>query len=240
MTQQYALITGASSGIGKAVAQYLAKENYHLILIARNLKKLEKTKNELAKINHQIDIQIHSIDLSNLEESYRKVTNIINSIEELAVTFNNAGIARYDTSETSLDDFKALMDTNVNGMFAVAKASALKMKKQNSGYIINLSSAAGIRAYPRAGSYAASKFAVVGFSQALMKEMANYKVKVTSICPSAIDTDMTKNFQLDNKEKLKTNDIVKTVDYLLNLGETAIIDHIVIEVRELIKDTTVL
>ncbi|MCF6767692.1 SDR family oxidoreductase [Thiotrichales bacterium 19S11-10] len=231
MKEKVALITGASSGIGKAVSNYFAKQNYKLILISKTKSKLETVKNEIQTAYPNTIIEAYAIDLSQTHQAYEQLTSIINSLNQLDVVFNNAGIARYGTSETTLYDFDCLLDTNTKGAFIVAKAAALKMKQQKSGYIINLASYAATRQTPRTGSYAASKCALVGFSNALLIELARYHIKVTTLNPSAVNTDMTKDFNIDNEDKLSTCDITNTIDYLLNLGPNAYISTIDIQMR---------
>ncbi|MCF6765271.1 SDR family oxidoreductase [Thiotrichales bacterium 19S3-7] len=231
MSKATALITGASAGIGKAVATYFAQKSYNLVLIARNEQRLEAVKEHLGKINAQINIESYSIDLGQMHQAYDKLSNIIADIDNLAIAFNNAGIARYGTSETTLGDFDDLVDINIKGAFAVAKACALKMRQQKHGYIFNLASYAAKRQLPRTGSYAASKCALVGFSNALLAEMAFHNVKVTSLCPSVIDTAMTKDFNIHNRDKLTTDDITSTIEYLLNLSANAIIPSIDIQLK---------
>ncbi|TNF69992.1 MAG: SDR family NAD(P)-dependent oxidoreductase [Gammaproteobacteria bacterium] len=231
MNRPTALITGANAGIGKAVANYFAHKSYNLVLIARDSQRLETVKQSLQTINADINIKAFSIDLGDMHQAYQQLTEIIKNIDNLSVVFNSAGIARYGTSETTLEDFDDLIDINTKGAFAVAKAAAAKMKQQQSGYIFNLASYAAKRQVPRTGSYSASKCALVGFSEALLIEMAAFNVKVTSLCPSVINTDMTKDFSIDNTDKLTTDDITSTIDYLLNLSPNAIIPSIDIQLK---------
>lgn len=114
----------------------------------------------------------------------------------------------------------------------MANAVAAFMKQQRSGYIINTSSMAGKRALPVYGIYSASKFGLLGYAEALFKELIPYGIKVTTICPSTVATDMTKDFKISGKLMIQTSDMVSTVRFLLSLGHTAAIQEIMIQCTE--------
>lgn len=134
-----------------------------------------------------------------------------------------------------------VLKTNLNGAIYVAKNVANHMKKQKSGYIINMSSIGGKTAASFAGIYAASKFGLVGYSEALMKEMSQYNVKVTTICPGMIATDMvTKNRSFPAEKMIQVNDIVKTLDYLLYLSDSSLPAEIIIYPMTFVEKSTLL
>jgi short-subunit dehydrogenase len=221
-----ALITGASGGIGKAIARYFSQKNYDLVLLARNEQKLKELKRELSLENSDINIICFKVDLLNPSEVKKATKNLFNTVSRVDVLFNGAGIAIGGTSHLSVDDFAEQMQTNVIATFAFVKAAALHMKQQQYGYIFNMASIVGKKALAVNGGYCASKFAVVGLSQALFYEMLPYGVKVTALCPGAIDTAMTNKLELPNVDKIQTKDIVQTIDYLLSLSQSAAVDSI--------------
>ncbi|WP_119342761.1 SDR family NAD(P)-dependent oxidoreductase [Facilibium subflavum] len=227
--KKHAVITGASRGIGFAVAEYFAQNNYHLTLIARDSNGLSKAKSKLQQTNHNISINSYAVDLSQGAQAYQKLQNIAQEAGEVDVVFNNAGVAKMGTLELEYDDFSHMIDVNVKGFFSVAQIFGRKLKAQNKGYIINLSSMSGKRALTRTGGYAASKFAVIGFNQALRQELAPYNVKVTAICPGMIDTDMTAQMNVDNNKKMTTRDITNAVDFLLKAGANAAVETLDIQ-----------
>ncbi|ODN42608.1 SDR family oxidoreductase [Piscirickettsia litoralis] len=219
-----AIITGASRGIDNAVARYFAIKDYNLVLIARNKQALYKVKKELKNINSEINISYYALDLADFNQSYQQLVKMVDELERIDVLVNNAGIGYTGTLDLDLADFSLMVDVNVKGLFAVAKAVGLKMKQQQHGYIINVASVSGKSASPYLGGYAATKFAVVGFNQALAKELRPFGVKVTALCPGVVATEMTKGFDFPEENKLTVDELVSSVDYLLKLGPNAVIE----------------
>ena len=233
--KKVAVITGASRGIGLSVAKYLASKNYNLALIATNQELLKRVKGLLLAQNKEgIDITTHSQDVSKVNNTKELIHKIAKDMGRLDVLFHSAGIADAGTSDLETDKFSRMQAINVHGTFSTNTAVAEIMKKQGHGYIINVSSMSGIRGLARNGGYAMSKFAVTGWSEALMKELVGCNVKVTAICPSVIDTDLTKNFDLSNDNKIQCSDVVKTVEYLLSLSPQVSIDKVAIQCSALI------
>jgi len=237
VARKIAIVTGASSGIGKAVAIYLAEQNYHVALIARSKEKLETVLNE---INHSGYLaEMHCLDVSNSEKVSSTIQKIIKNHGRIDLLFNNAGILKHGTTEISDRDLNELLMINLNGAIFVAKNVAVQMKKQKYGYIINVSSIGGKVAASFAGGYAASKFGLSGYSEALTKDMSLYGVKVTNLCPAMIATGMVtgdRNFK--SEEMVQIDDIIKTVDYLLNLSGAALPTEIIISSMPFIKEIT--
>lgn len=231
-----AIITGASRGIGYAAAEYFAKENYDLVLLARNEKLLNEVAESIHKnINDQIKITTKSIDVSDTTQVSTTMSEILSNLKRVDVLFNSAGVFKTGTSDANPSDFSDVLDINVKGIFNIIHSVVPTMKKQRSGYIFNLSSMAGKRAIGKhGGAYCASKFAVSGFSDALSNELLEYDVKVTSICPGYVNTDMTSGFGHNPKDMIQVSDIIKTIDYLLSLGPQVIIKDL--EIRSHISE----
>lgn len=221
-----AIITGASRGIGLAVANYLANKNYDLVLIARNSERLEQVASDIQSTNSAITVTSHAVDVSNAQAAYDQLKSMVSDIAQVDLLFNSAGILYTGSDDMAIDDLDALLQTNVLGLFAVAKAVLEKMSDQDSGYVMNLSSMSGRRAFGGNGGYATSKFAVSGLTESLFKKYVKQGIKVTALCPSYIDTDMTQHMSVDNADKITVEDIVKTVDYLLSLGNNAAVPFI--------------
>lgn len=226
---QVALVTGASRGIGYATAKYFAEQGYDLILIARSEDKLAIAQQELQSINPNVTIDYHIIDLERPHEAKSQIKSILEKKGHIDVVLNNAGLLLTGLLDMSLDDFELLNKVNVQSAFAIAQLAGNMMQQQGSGYIFNLASMAGKRGLAGVGGYCSSKFAVVGFSESLYKALAPYNVKVTAICPGMIDTDMTQVFDTPNNEKIKVDDIVTTIDYLLKLSPNATMPSIDIQ-----------
>ena len=233
--QPYAFITGGSRGIGFAVARYLVEQQYNVILIARNAERLEQARQTLQQLNAGVAVKTHAVDLCGGQQVYEQVQQIVRHYSQIDVLFNNAGILTGGSLDMDMADYEKLINTNVTGVFAVAKAVGEKMETQGNGYILNLSSMAGRRGLAHAGGYCSSKFAVSGLSESLFKRYAHEGIKVTAICPSVIDTDMTENFAMANADKIKTADIVNTVDYLLKLSPNATMPYIEVYCTALVE-----
>lgn len=220
-----AIVTGASRGIGKAVAEALAHDGYRLALASRSTAAAPGP-----------DVLTFAFDISD-EAGIRQMTGeVMKRFGRVDVLFNNAGIFAAGTSDMPIGEFDRVIDTNVRGAFLAAQAVAPIMMEQKSGYIINLSSRAGKIGFAANGVYCASKFAVGGFSESLFRKLAPYGVRVTALCPSYVNTDLARfATHLADEEKLSTDDIVQTVRYLLSLRGAVSVREIMLECRKLVK-----
>jgi 3-oxoacyl-[acyl-carrier protein] reductase len=236
MREKIAVITGASRGVGKELAIHLATSKYFVILLARDEKSLEQVCKEIHSTGGKATF--FSVDVSSASHVQSCINQIIAEHGYIDLLLNNAAILKRGTTDLADEEIEELLKINLNGAIYVAKYVASQMKKQRDGYIINVSSLGGKVAASFAGIYAASKFGLSGFSEALTKEMSLYGVKVTNICPSMIATEMAsgRKFKLDEMIQLK--DITKTVDYLLSLSKNAIPTEILISCLPLIEKTT--
>ena len=233
MKKKIALVTGAGSGIGKSVAIFLAKNDYFVILLARNEEKLKNVKTQIEKTKNSSTY--YSVDVSNSMEVQSCIDNIISKYGHIDLLFNNAGIVKQGTTTLSDNEIDELLKINLNGAIYVAKYIAKQMKKQKDGYIVNMSSMGGKTAASFAGIYAASKFGLSGFSEALAKEMSSYNVKVTNLCPHMTATEMTAKRKFKSEKMIQTDDICKTISYLLNLSKNAVPLEILIHCMTFIK-----
>ena len=183
-----ALITGASSGIGKDMARILAQKNYELVLVARDVKKLEETKNELEKITK---VEIISTDLSNEEnckELYKKVQNI-------DILINNAGFGDCGNfTKTSLEKDLNMIKTNIIAYHILTKLYLIDMKAKNQGKILNVASIAGFMPGPLMATYYATKNYIVRLSEAIREELKKEKsnVQISILCPGPVETNFNK------------------------------------------------
>jgi len=227
MPSKVAVITGASRGIGRAVALGLAEDGYHVVLLSRDQKALNRVVKTIKNKNGKAKAFV--LDVSNAAKVKSIITDIKKKFKRIDVLFNNAGILRKGSVDLADDEMEKLIKINLLGAMYVAKYVAAFMKKQKSGYIINLSSMSGQRGFPKLGCYTASKFGLVGFNQCLYKELISYGIKVTSICPSFVATDMASQLDFPMKKMIQPKDIVETIRYLLNIGKNAAINNINIE-----------
>lgn len=180
-----ALITGASSGIGRDMAIILSKKGYDLILVARRMEKLEELKNTLST-----DVQTICLDLSKEEacfELYEKVKN-----EDIEILINNAGFGIFGPfDEIDIHQELKMIDTNIRAVDILTKLFLKDFKRKNSGYILNVASSAAFLPGPLLSSYYASKAYVLRLTEAIYEELrrAGSKVHVCSLCPGPVDTE---------------------------------------------------
>ena len=183
-------ITGASQGIGKAIAEVFVESGASVILLARNKTKLEENTKKLKNAKYFL------LDVSSPEN----VDEVFSQIEHIDVLINNAGIHFNDTiADTEISKWKELMDINLNGAFYCSKTVVKKMLKQKSGRIINISSICGKIGYAFSGAYNASKFALIGLTQSLAQEVARENITANCICPGWTETEMAKEILHDEK-----------------------------------------
>lgn len=181
-------ITGASSGLGKELAISVAKEGATPILLARSKDKLEETA-EYIQREHGIQAFSYELDVSNFSSIQATFTTIFTRHENIDILVNNAGMAIFEYfTETDLNDVKRMMDTNVLGVMGCSKAVLPHMQQKNQGHIVNIASQAGKIATPKSSVYAASKHAVLGFTNALRMELVHTNITVSAVNPGPIKT----------------------------------------------------
>lgn len=181
-----ALITGASSGIGREMARDLAKRGWDLILVARRLEKLEELKDEL----NTVSVKCIRCDVSKEEECFALYESTKN--ESIDMLINNAGFGAFGPfDEVSLERELQLIDTNIRGLHILTKLFLQDFVKRDSGYILNTGSIAGFMIGPLLSSYYSSKHYVVTLTEAIYEELRRKgsKVKVSVLCPGPVDTE---------------------------------------------------
>ncbi len=227
-----AVVTGASQGIGYAIAKYLATKGYRLLLISRNHENLKNAAENIMNLGSNIiPPVISAIDVSDYDKVKESVENFIDQTGSIDFLCNNAGYVKRGTSDLSPDEFMKMINTNLIGTFNFIQIVSPFMKKNMSGRIINIASRSGKVARKQLGGYAASKFGVIGLNEALYQELASYGIYVTAICPNWVATDMTSDIDMDKHQMIQVEDIVQTIDYLLNLSSAVAIKEILMECR---------
>lgn len=186
-----ALITGATSGIGKATATRFAQEGINLILCGRRQEELGTLQKELSKL-----VKVHTLNFD--VRSNEKVTEAIASLpadfQQIDILINNAGNAHgLDPIQTgSVEDWDAMLDINVKGLLYVSKAIIPQMTERKSGHIINIGSTAGKEVYPNGNVYCASKHAVDAINQGMRLDLNKHNIRVGAINPAMVETDFSK------------------------------------------------
>jgi 3-hydroxy acid dehydrogenase / malonic semialdehyde reductase len=184
------LITGATSGIGKATAQEFAKHKIRLILCGRREKRLQTLKEELSKLTEVTTLQF---DVSKKEEVISAIESLPKSFNKIDILINNAGNAHglSTIQDGNMDDWDAMIDINVKGLLYVTKAIIPKMIAKNEGFIVNIGSAAGKEVYKNGNVYCASKFAVNALNKSMRLDLNDYNIRVSAIHPGMVETEFS-------------------------------------------------
>ena len=240
MIVKTALITGASRGIGKELALGFAREGYKTILFARNEAKLAEVKKEVDKIVNgitELEAEIYPVDITNFAGIQKIIKEVIDIHKRIDVLVNNAGIWKDGSVERPIEEYKEVLDVNLVAPYAILQQVVPQMKKQKSGYIFNVSSRGGTYGFPKSATYVSSKFGLSGMSESLYRELAEYNVKVTALCPSYVNTDMAEDVgpTVTPEEMIQPLDIMKTINWLLSLSPSVYIKDVIIECQKKIK-----
>ena len=210
-----AYITGGTKGIGLGIAKALLENGVKVAISGRNIDDVEKARHYLGNQNV---LAIQS-DVKHFEDEQNAVEQIIATFGHLDVVIANAGLGKFaPVDELSLEDWHAMIDTNLTGVFHTMKASveALKVSK---GYYISMASLAGTNFFANGAGYNASKFGVVGFTQAAMLDLRNYDIKCTTIMPGSVTSHF--NGHVPNEEdawKIQPEDLGQMVVDLLKMN----------------------
>ncbi|WLR57895.1 3-ketoacyl-ACP reductase [Guptibacillus hwajinpoensis] len=197
-----AYITGASSGIGRATALQLASEGVHVGLIARTEEKLKKVATEAE--SHGVKAVVAPADISKIDEVNKAVEKLKNELGTVDILINNAGMGRYGSFlEIEPDDWKETFEVNVYGTYHVTRAVLPQMIEKDSGDIITISSSSGLKGTAGSTSYSASKFAIQGMTEALMQEVRRNNIRVFTLNPSLVATELVFGDKLDEQDKEK-------------------------------------
>lgn len=190
--KKIALITGATSGLGKAIALRLGKEGYNLIITGRRKDKLEELDREIS-INYGSTVLPLCFDVRKYDEVETALGNLPEKWRNIDVLVNNAGLAvgLDPIYKGEVDDWERMIDTNVKGLLYVTRVVTPVMVERCSGHIINIGSIAGKAVYPNGAVYCATKYAVNALHQGMRMDLLPYNIRVTQICPGAVDTEFS-------------------------------------------------
>lgn len=220
-----AIITGGGKGLGKATAIAFAKKGIDVGITGRNEKILKETVAELKALGVNATYEI--FDVGNYEQVKLGIKNIIATLGSVDILVNNAGIAEFGSlNEMEISTWTAIIQTNVMGMYYVTKEVLPYLIAKNEGDIINISSTAGLNGNANTSAYSASKFAVIGMSESLMKEVRKNNIRVCVLTPSTIATDMAIELGITdgNVEKvLQSEDFAELIVSVLKLPRRAML-----------------
>jgi NADP-dependent 3-hydroxy acid dehydrogenase YdfG len=229
LTDKVAVVTGASSGLGRHFSEHLIDRGAQVFGLARSLDTLNTLRDELGDAFHPVRCDVR--DEGAVATAFDTVMDARGRID---VLINNAGLGQFGpVDEMDTDTWDVQQDTNVRGVFLCTRAAAPVMKQQNAeegfgGHIINIASIAGLLGNPNLGAYNASKFAVRGFSEATMKELREDGIKVSCVYPGSIETNFFEVADVEMTDNpLQPEDVAQTVLHLIEMPDNHLISEVV-------------
>ncbi len=222
------IVTGASKGIGKAIAMKFAGQGRQLFLCARNAVELQATANEISERSPGSVVRIMPVDLS-VKEAVISFAEWCLQHGTADILVNNAGIYLPGDSMNEPDgQLEMMMNTNLYSAYHLTRKLLPSMIKNGHGHIFNICSIASLKAYDGGGGYSISKFALNGFSQNLRHELKPHGIKVTAVMPGAVLTDSWSDFDNSGKRIMEASDIAELVYAASILSPQAVVDEILI------------
>ena len=212
LTDKIAVVTGAGSGIGEAIATLLHEEGAKVVLAGRNKEKLQNVANQLS----QDSVKVVPTDVTNKEEVDELIKIAQQTFGGLDIVINSAGqMLSSKITDYQVDEWDSMIDVNIKGTLYTVQAALPTMLEQSSGHLINIASISGFEVTKSSTIYSATKAAVHTIAQGLEKELAKTGVKVTSISPGMVDTAITAAYNPSDRKKLDPQDIAEAVLYAL-------------------------
>ena len=230
LKEKVAIITGSSSGIGKAIALRFGQEGAKVVVAARRLQLCEETVSQIRKQGGEAwAIQT---DIADEQQVERLIADTVARYGQLDILVNNAGVGGGGRlAETSTQAFDQVMNVNLRGTFLCCRAGFRQMKQQGGGIIINMSSVAGLQAWAGTGTYSASKHGIMALTKSLADEGRPYHIKVSAICPGAVADELVdaSPSDIERSQKINPFDVAEAAVYLSTLGKHAVVHQIVID-----------
>lgn len=218
-----AVVTGSTKGIGRAIAEALLRGGMNVCVSARDADEIERAVDELGDVGEG-GVTGAVCDVRDYEEVRALLAHAVAEFGGVDVLVNNAGIGIFGrVEELSPEDFRAMLETNLFGVFYCCREAIPLMKRRGGGYIVNISSLAGANAHPEMAAYNASKFALNGFSEALMQEVRHDGIKVSYVMPGSVNTHFGGDAPDESKSwQLQPEDIARVVLDLLGHDERSL------------------
>jgi len=226
LKKSISVVTGAGRGIGRSVALELAKAGSTVILVARTERELRNLQREIEASGGKAETRVADItDDTRVRELFGYVKETHGRLD---VLINNAGIGRFaPVRNLELSDFDAMWNLNVRALALCSQGAVQIMEPQNSGIIVQVASLAGKNAFVNGAAYAATKWAVLGFSKCLMLEVREHNIKVIVVCPGSVDTGFSFRTRESSREKiLSPKDVADTIMAALRLPPQAMMSEI--------------
>ena len=223
------IVTGGSRGIGKAIIQYFASQQYNIGFCGLNAEGVEKLSSELKQTHQNIKVYGKQVNMAIKSEVYNFGKDILEQFETIDILVNNAGTFKPGLIHTEQDGvMEMMMETNLYSAYYMSRVLIPKMIEQKSGHLFNICSIAGLKAYPNGGSYSLSKFAMAGLSKSLREELKEKNIRVTTVYPGAVLTDSWAAANLPPERFIAVEDIAKNIFDVYSLSERTVIEEIII------------
>lgn len=227
------VISGASRGIGKAIAKKMVHQGHHVCINARNLNDLKTAKKEIEKGLGAIHIYQCNVEYKNEIKSFAQFA--LEKLKRIDILINNAGFFLPSSVHNEADGIlEKMLTINLFSAYHLSREIIPNMVKNKSGLIVNISSVAGLQAYTGGGAYSIAKFALTGFSKNLRIELMEKGIKVSTIYPGATYTDSWKESDINADRIMQANDIAETIIMLSKLSPQAVAEEIIL--RPLLGD----
>lgn len=228
------IVTGASRGIGYAIAEKFVNEGFNLAFCCKHTAGLEEAVSSFRRMRGDIEIFAEVCDMSDKEQVFRFGRKCMDRFPQTDILVNNAGIyAPGEVSDAGMgDQLEELMKVNLYSAYWLGKVVIPQMKKQRLGHIFTISSIAGLEAYPNSGSYTITKFALTGYTKALREELKQANIRVTAVYPGAVLTDSWAGSDLPKNRFIQPKDIAEMIYTAYNLSPSATVEDIIIRPQE--------
>ncbi|WP_226579147.1 SDR family oxidoreductase [Halobacillus litoralis] len=234
---QTAIITGASSGIGKAIAHHLASEGANVVLAARRSEKLNELESEITE-QYNVEAKVVETDVTKRSDVENLVKVTKETFGTVDIFINNAGVMLLSFLKNDhVDEWEQMVDVNIKGVLFGIHASLPTMIEQEAGHIVNVSSVAGHEVFPSSTVYSATKYAVKALSMGMEKELSKSGVRVTNISPGAVDTELTEHitdgdviemFKNRSMDPLESEDIARAVTYAVTQPSYVNVNEVIV------------
>lgn len=228
LEDRVALITGGSTGIGRAIADALGRAGCRIAICARSRDRLEATADELARGG--FDVLAVPADVSREESVEQLADRVTGELGAVDVLVNNAGVARFGRiDQLTPGDYDAVFDVNVRGLFLCTRAFAPGMMERGDGVVVNIASLAGKNHFAGGSVYAASKHAVLGMSKCMMLDLREHGVRVIAVCPGSVDTpffDKQDRFEPDRDRIVQPEDVARVVVDAVRLSDRGTVSEV--------------
>lgn len=230
-----AVVTGASKGIGRFTAQELAAAGADLVLGARHAETLERVRLEVADRGRRAVTR--STDVRDPAHCAALIDAALQEFGRIDILVNNAGIGAFGpTADVTDDTWRAILDTNLSGVFYCTRAALPHFQRQKSGHIVNISSVAGREGIAGAAAYCASKFGLTGFADALSREVAEHNIRVSTLFPGRVETAFGGDDDSDDAGEGTANamgarDVARAVRTIVTAGDAVVLESVVLYPR---------